>query len=89
MPIGRQCIDNFLACLVFKGDKLSNILIVNHYSITSYFKRTILSFLKNDGTYDDLMLLPLIILIPIFSKTITKIRGFLRVAFLSKTAEFY
>jgi hypothetical protein len=42
--------------------------------------------MKNYGTSDDLIVLPVIILIIIFSKTITKIRGFLRVAFLTKNS---
>jgi hypothetical protein len=44
--------------------------------------------MKNNGTYDDLMVLPVIILNPIFSDIFTKIRGFMRVAFLTKNSEF-
>jgi len=62
-----------LAGIVSKGDTFLKFLIVNRYSLTYYFNRQILSFIKNDGTYDDLMVLPVIILIPIFSKTITSL----------------
>jgi hypothetical protein len=68
---------------------LSKKLIVNYDYITYYFNRQILDFIKNDGTYEYLMVLAVIILIPIFSKTITKIRDFLRVVFLSKNRVFY
>jgi hypothetical protein len=91
MQYYRQYINNFLACLVSRGypfSKILIILIVNNYSITYYFNRKIFSFIKNDDIYDDLIVLLLIILTRIFIKAITKIRGSLRVAFLTKNSYF-
>ncbi len=78
-----------MACLVAMGDNSENILIVNNNYITCYFNSPFFSFIENSGLYDDLIVLPIIILIRIFSKGITKIRGYPRVAFLPKKRYFY
>ncbi|OQY43875.1 MAG: hypothetical protein B6247_31055 [Candidatus Parabeggiatoa sp. nov. 2] len=54
-----------------------------YYFVAKHRMTVKIKFLVQADTYDDLMVLPVIILIPIFSKTITKIRGFMRVAFLT------
>jgi hypothetical protein len=88
MQYYRQYINNFLACLVFLEDPVSKFLIVNKYYISYYFKIKFFMLILNDGIYDDLIVLPLIILIHIFIKAITKIRGSLRVTVLNKTRYF-
>jgi len=71
------------------GYPVENFLIVNSYSITVYLNINFLSFIENCGLYDNLIVLQCVILIHIFIKGITKIRGVMRVAFLPKNRYFY
>ncbi len=70
------------------GDNLSKKIIVTNYSITDYFKRKNLSIIKINSLYYELIVLQPIILIHNFIKAITKIRGSMKVAFLTKKTEF-